>query len=87
MEVDDTWDGIRQGMVVMAPFTNMPDDVKAMAEKTTAGIKRRRAPSLRLPGRGPERQEVECKGGKTLADEPDPQHELVRQGHRRQGAE
>ena len=28
---DDTWGGIGSGMVVMAPFTNMPDDVKKMA--------------------------------------------------------
>ena len=27
------------GTVVMAPFTNMPDDVKAMAEATTQKIK------------------------------------------------
>ena len=35
---DDTWDGIGKGMVVLPPFANMPDDVKAMAEKTTAGV-------------------------------------------------
>ena len=35
---EDTWDGIGKDMVVLAPFANMPDDVKAMAEKTTAGI-------------------------------------------------
>jgi simple sugar transport system substrate-binding protein len=34
----DTWEGIGGGMVVMAPFTNMPDDVKAMAEATTSKI-------------------------------------------------
>ena len=34
----DTWEGIGGGMVVMAPFTNMPDDVKAMAEATTQKI-------------------------------------------------
>jgi basic membrane protein A and related proteins len=34
----DTWEGIGAGMVVMAPFTNMPDDVKAMAEVTTQKI-------------------------------------------------
>ena len=28
-----TWDGMPEGTVVMAPFTNMPDDVKAMAPK------------------------------------------------------
>jgi simple sugar transport system substrate-binding protein len=35
---EDTWDGIGNGMVVLPPFANMPDDVKAMAEKTTAEI-------------------------------------------------
>jgi basic membrane protein A and related proteins len=35
---EDTWDGIGKGMVVLAPFTNMPDDVKTMATKTTADI-------------------------------------------------
>jgi len=34
----DTWGGIKDGMVVLAPFTNMPDDVKAMAEETTKAI-------------------------------------------------
>ena len=35
---EDTWDGIDQKMIVMAPFTNMPGDVKATAEKTVADI-------------------------------------------------
>jgi simple sugar transport system substrate-binding protein len=35
---EDTWDGIGKGMVVLPPFANMPDDVKALAEKTTAAI-------------------------------------------------
>lgn len=34
----DTWRGMAEGNVVMAPFTNMPDDVAAMATKTTADI-------------------------------------------------
>jgi simple sugar transport system substrate-binding protein len=34
----DTWGGIKDGMVVLAPFANMPDDVKAMAEATKADI-------------------------------------------------
>lgn len=34
----DTWGGIKDGMVVLAPFTNMPDDVKAIAEDTKKGI-------------------------------------------------
>lgn len=35
----DTWGGMKEGMVVLSPFTNMPDDVKAMAEKSVADIK------------------------------------------------
>jgi simple sugar transport system substrate-binding protein len=35
----DTWSGMKDGEVVMAPYTNMPDDVKAMAEATEAKIK------------------------------------------------
>lgn len=35
----DTWDGIKQGTVHIADFTNMPADVKAMAEATVEKIK------------------------------------------------
>ncbi|MGA0562960.1 BMP family ABC transporter substrate-binding protein [Ancylobacter sp. VNQ12] len=35
----DTWSGMKDGEVVMAPYTNMPDDVKAMAQATEAKIK------------------------------------------------
>ena len=34
----DTWDGIAPGMVVMADYVNMPDDVAAMARETEAKI-------------------------------------------------
>ena len=34
----DTWGGIDSGMVDMAPYTNMPDDVKALAEEVEAKI-------------------------------------------------
>ncbi|MEM7223334.1 MAG: BMP family ABC transporter substrate-binding protein [Pseudomonadota bacterium] len=37
-EPGDTWGSMSDGMVAMAEFTNMPDDVKALAEKTVAGI-------------------------------------------------
>ncbi len=37
-KADDTWGGFDSGMVAMAPFTNMPDDVKALAEKTEKDI-------------------------------------------------
>jgi basic membrane protein A len=35
----DVWEGLKTGMLKMAPYKNMPDDVKALAEKTEAGIK------------------------------------------------
>ncbi|TIL66682.1 MAG: BMP family ABC transporter substrate-binding protein, partial [Mesorhizobium sp.] len=35
---DNVWLGIKDGAVKLAPFTNMPDDVKAMAEATTKKI-------------------------------------------------
>ena len=35
----DTWGGMDMEMVHMAPITNVPDDVKAMAEETMAKIK------------------------------------------------
>ena len=37
-ESTDTWDGIAPGMVRMAEYTNMPDEVKAMAMQTEAMI-------------------------------------------------
>ncbi len=35
----DTWDGLKPGMVAMAPFTNMPADVAALAQETLDKIK------------------------------------------------
>ena len=35
---EDTWDGMASGMVQMAPYTNLPDDVVAMAQATAAKI-------------------------------------------------
>lgn len=34
-----SWDGLKDGILYMAPYTNMPDDVKKMAEETEAKIK------------------------------------------------
>ena len=34
----DTWDGIAEGALKMAPYRNMPDDVKTLAENTVADI-------------------------------------------------
>lgn len=38
-ESQSTWDGIAQGHVEMAPYTNLPEDVIAMAKATEAKIK------------------------------------------------
>ena len=38
-ESSDTWDGMAEGMVVMAPYTNMPEDVAAMATETAEKIR------------------------------------------------
>jgi basic membrane protein A and related proteins len=38
-ETTGSWDGIKDGLVVMAPYTNMPDDVKALAMDTEAKLK------------------------------------------------
>jgi len=34
-----SWDGLKDGILTMAPYTNMPDDVKKIAEETEAKIK------------------------------------------------
>ncbi|OQP88212.1 BMP family ABC transporter substrate-binding protein [Rhizobium rhizosphaerae] len=36
---ESSWDGLKDGILTMAPYTNMPDDVKKMAEETEAKIK------------------------------------------------
>lgn len=38
-ESTDTWAGLKEGMVAMAPFTNMPADVAALAQETVDKIK------------------------------------------------
>jgi basic membrane protein A len=62
----DTWDGLKEKMVVMAPYTNMPDDVKALAEKTEAAIVAGTLHPFKCPVLGQDGKPVECKGGATL---------------------
>ena len=63
---EDTWDGLKEKMVMMAPFTNMPDDVKAMAEKTEAAIIAGTLHPFKCPVVGQDGKPVECKGGSHL---------------------
>ncbi len=64
----DTWGGLKSKMVVMAPYTNMPDDVKAMAEKTEAAITAGTLHPFACPVVDQSGKPVECKGGKNLDD-------------------
>jgi basic membrane protein A and related proteins len=64
----DTWDGMKEGMVAMAPFTNMPDDVKKMAEDSVAAIKAGTLHPFKCPVYDQTGKEVECKGGTHLDD-------------------
>jgi simple sugar transport system substrate-binding protein len=62
----DTWDGLDKGMVVMAPYTNMPDDVKKMAMATEADIKSGKLHPFKCPIMDQAGKAVECKGGSHL---------------------
>ncbi len=64
----DTWEGLKDKMIVMAPFTNMPDDVKTLAADTEAGIVEGSIKPFACPVVDQEGTEVECKGGDHLDD-------------------
>ena len=55
-------------MVVMAPYTNMPDDVKKLAEDTEVAIRDGKLLPFKCPVVGKDGKEVECKGGHHLDD-------------------
>ena len=58
----DTWGGLKEKMVVMAPYTNMPDDVKKMAMDTEAAIIGGTLHPFKCPVVGQDGKPVECKG-------------------------
>ena len=80
----DTWGGLKSKMVVMAPFTNMPDDVKKLAEKTEAGIKDGSILPFKCPVYAQDGKEVPCKGGKSLSDGQILGMNFYVKGHRRE---
>ena len=82
----DFWGGFSTKIVHMAPFTNMPDDVKKLAEDTEAAIKSGKLHPFKCPVLAQDGKPVECKGGDAPRRRADPRHELLRQGHRRQAA-
>jgi basic membrane protein A len=66
---EDTWDGLDKGMVEMASYTNMPDDVKKMAMDTEAAIKSGALHPFKCPVVDQDGKSVECKGGDRLSNE------------------
>jgi simple sugar transport system substrate-binding protein len=65
----DVWGGLDSEMVVMAPYKNMPDDVKKLAEETEAAIRTGKLNPFKCPVINQEGKEVECKGNGALSDE------------------
>jgi simple sugar transport system substrate-binding protein len=64
----DTWDGLKEKMVLMAPYTNMPDDVKKMAMETEAALTSGALHAFKCPVVDQDGKTVECKGGTHLDD-------------------
>jgi simple sugar transport system substrate-binding protein len=67
-ETSDTWGGLKSNLVVMAPYTNMPDDVMKLAMDTQAAITDGKLVPFKCPVMGQDGKEVECQGGDHLAD-------------------
>jgi simple sugar transport system substrate-binding protein len=65
---DNVWDGLKGKMVVMAPYTNMPDDVKKLAMDTEAAIVAGKLFPFKCPIVDQDGKTVECKGGDHLDD-------------------
>lgn len=64
----DTWGGLAQHMVVMAPYTNMPDDVKALAAKTESDIRSGTLNPFACPVVRQDGTSVACEGNGALSD-------------------
>jgi basic membrane protein A and related proteins len=65
---DNDWDGLKAKMVVMAAYTNMPDDVKKLAMDTEAAIVAGKLYPFKCPIVDQDGKTVECKGGDHLDD-------------------
>jgi basic membrane protein A len=64
----DVWGGLKSTMLLMAPYTNMPADVKKMAEETQAAIADGKLHPFKCPVVAQDGTTVECKGGTHLDD-------------------
>ncbi len=64
----DTWGGLASRMVLMAPYTNMPDEVKKRAMETEAALKAGTLHPFTCPMLDQKGAAVECKEGDHLSD-------------------
>jgi simple sugar transport system substrate-binding protein len=64
----DVWGGLDSKMVLMAPYTNMPDDMKKAAMQTEAAITSGQLHPFKCPVVAQDGKTVECKGGTHLDD-------------------
>jgi len=64
----DFWGGLSSKLVQMAPYTNMPDDVKKMAMDAEAAIASGKLHPFKCPVLAQDGKPVECKGGTHLDD-------------------
>jgi len=65
----DVWGGLKSKMFIMAPYTNLTDDIKRLASDTEVAITEDRLHPFTCPILTQEGTTVECKGGTHLADE------------------
>jgi basic membrane protein A and related proteins len=65
---EDTWGGLETKMFAMAPYTNMPDDVKKMAMDTEAALTAGKLQPFKCPVVDQDGNTVPCEGGDRLAD-------------------
>jgi basic membrane protein A and related proteins len=64
----DFWGGLSSKLVHMAPYTNMPPDVKKLAEDAEAAISSGKLHPFKCPVLSQDGKPVECKGGDHLDD-------------------
>jgi basic membrane protein A and related proteins len=65
----DALGGLKAKMFLMAPYTNMPDDVKKLAMDAEAAITNGTLQTVKCPVTAQDGKPIECKGGDHLADE------------------
>jgi basic membrane protein A and related proteins len=66
---EDVWGGLETKMFMMAPYTNMPDDVKKLAMDTESALAAGKFSAFKCPVIGQDGKAVECTDGDHLADQ------------------